>query len=650
MSPYMGAAPRASASGASRDPRRAESGAPARTEAQRAAGLEQQSDEADWKLQRKLKQQRDAAKRSAVQARADAPAPAGRAEPVLRPKIKGHHLHQHHHHQHGGRQNLDIRPEQDFTLAKPAPRSSERTIPGRRRDKRTPRSTTGSLPVAGSWPPVSSATAIDGAAGSRDADRVLSTSEPADAALSRSYGSRREARTLTLFETATFYNEAGHLLSHDNLDELGSSPDMPRSAKRKPGKRRVGRRKNDYKRSDVSDAMNPDEVVLELMCFLLPDVDVRKELNLRFLGSGQQHGGDVFDFDDDEELTGSSSTMEHGAGVDLIKFQAGLTTMLFGMPGATGEVSQRGTVADDLVETYFDDRWLSKTILDIVKLDVLAQHDQFAVVEAIFRVCSEKRMCILRATVTASLAIFQHQGINAVSLGGQRDVVFVSMAGILRFLGVALDIITSDLQRAPELFGDSPDAIDCAVMDMCGRISQALKLLVRSSPGSSRMVDENANQIEKFSEASDSTEATTYRALGELLYRLTSFCPVFGEDFLRWIMLKWPQRNVQLELFFMRFTAGLLATFMQCGLVLPHDVVQQAFVHIRRSIRSPQFLIAKEACTICSNLALMEVYLARDSSLRATVAEALHESARSHWNQRIRAMADERFDMLLDLA
>lgn len=600
-------------------------------------------DEADWKLQRKLKQQRDAAKRGALKL----------GEPIPRSKFKSHH-HQH----HGGRPSPDARLDKDFSLAKPIGQSAGRSIPGKRREKAQSARMHGvsrSLPSAESWPPVSGVSSSPDFAENANpnwaAPDVLSTSEPKDSYLSRSYGSRREARTMTLFESASFYNESGHLLSPDNLDELGSSPDMPTSVKRKPNKRRVGRgRKSESKRTEPTDTMNPDEVVLELMCFLLPDVDVGKELNLLLLGGGQQHNGDVFHFDDDEELAGQSSNNSASADVNMMKFQASLTSLVFGLHHSEDEMPPRGTAGSELLQMFMGDQWVSKTVLDIVKLDVLAQYNSFAVLDALFRVCPDKRFCILNAVVTASLAIFEHQGINTISAGGACDVAFVSMKGTIKFLSDALAVIERDLRVAPELFGDSPDEIDDSVMGMCDRISQALKLLVRCSPGTSRRQDENANQTEKFSEASESAEATTYRSLGELLYHLATFCPFFGEDFMRWMLHKWPLRNVQLELFFVRFTAGLLSTFMKCGLRFPPDVVQRAFARIQTSIRSPQFLIAKEACTVCGNLPLMEMYLSQDSSLRSMIAAALHENATSHWNMRVRAMSDECFDMLLDLA
>ncbi|KAG2779064.1 hypothetical protein JG687_00005076 [Phytophthora cactorum] len=589
-------------------------------------------EETDWKLQRKLKHhQRDAGRRSAE----------SRAEP----RFKSHTHHQH-------RANV-MRLEKEAWLPTPT-KSARRTIPEQLRHSPA---TSGvrnhasqlsrSGPSATSWPPGMTATEeLDEAMDSLS----LASSAPSTAYAGRQDEHRREARPMTLFESARIFNESGQLLSHDNFDELGSSPEMiVEGTPKRKFKRRVGRRKHETKRTNAVDTLNTDEVVLELMCLLFPDVEVTQELNLLLLGSAQHE--DVFHFDEDDIVDIPAATKPKCGvlDIDLLKFQAALSTMLFSSDCSIQEMPARGTSAETLQEMYFTPQWIAHEMLAMVKLDVLAQYDRFAVMNAIFRTISDKRSCILAAAASASLAIFQHQGLSEItSRDSGKEIVTVK--GMIAFLNAAMDVIERDARYNAEVFGTSDDEIRDTISGLCGQVMRAIRLLVRSSPGGSGNSDSNRNQLEKYAECSDSAEATTYRAMGELVNRMAAFSPMHGEEFLRWMLLKWPQRNVQLQLFFVRFTAGLLSQFMLLGLMFPADVVRRAFTRIQACIQSTHFLVAQEACNMCGNFQLMSVYLSCDQALREKIASALHENATSHWNQRIREISDECFDMLLDLA
>uniref|UniRef100_K3W7S1 Uncharacterized protein n=1 Tax=Globisporangium ultimum (strain ATCC 200006 / CBS 805.95 / DAOM BR144) TaxID=431595 RepID=K3W7S1_GLOUD len=603
------------------------------------------NDDLDWKLQRKLKHQRDLGKRSVAP----------------KPKFKQHSHHHHGNHHHSAIPLQELRKEW-LASKEDGGGGGARSIPGRRREKATaPLSK--SVPqtaAVSSWPPTSGV--------SRDEDfdenldpnawdvaaanaAPLSRSAPKESVLSRSQSSsKRDARSpMTLFDIASFYNESGNLLSHDNFEELGSSPDV---LKRKP-KRRVGRRKNEKttKRDDVSHAtLNKEEIVLELMGYLLPHLDVGKELNLLFLTNGkhqqQQHGGDVFHFEEDEESVGRKQPKPKNADLelDVLKFQKVLTKLVFEESTVDLPVEilqQQHLAADELAEVLFTEQWIAKSVLEIVKLDVVAQFDRFAVLLAVFGTMRHRRSAILEIIASACLAIYHHQGIDSLS-GQFAAVEYVSMKGVIAFLAGVLSAMERD-------FMDSVEMDEETVHAMCEQISHSVKLLLRSSPGKARRQDEN-NQLEKYNEDSDSVEATTYGALGEVLYSLATFSPVHGEDFLRWMLQRWPTRNVSLQLFFVRFTGGLLAQFMLCGLCFPADVVWKAFSRIETCINSPHFLLAKEACSLCGNLPLMDMYLSRNQALREKLASALHENARAHWNERIRELSDEHFDVLLDFA
>ncbi|KAI9906600.1 hypothetical protein PsorP6_003352 [Peronosclerospora sorghi] len=204
-----------------------------------------------------------------------------------------------------------------------------------------------------------------------------------------------------------------------------------------------------------------------------------------------------------------------------------------------------------------------------------------------------------------------------------------------------MKVVERDAQYNPEVFGDH---IRDTVAELCSQIMRAVQLLVRSSPGNSGSSDSQRNQFEKYEDCSDSVEATAYGALG------IRVSPMHGEDFLRWMLLKWPQQNVQLELFYVKFTAGLLSQFMQLGLVLLADAVRRVFTRIQACIQSMHFLVEQEACNMCRNFQLISVYLSRDHVVREKIASVLHENTTSHWNERIRTISDECFDMLLDLA
>lgn len=567
------------------------------------------------------------------------------APTAAKPKFK---THGHHQSQHArGIPLLELRRERDLWLA------------GQRQLLADERGTVSkSAPAApSSWPPATGVSREDDEDENRHPNRwretgggsSLSTSAPRESPLSRSHGSSSSSkRAMTLFESAAFFNESGNLLNHDDLEQLGSSP--ADASKRKP-KRRVGRRKNEKlaPKRDADgaghDAANQEDVVLELMAQLLPHVDVGKELNLLLLTGGpssHSHNSGVFHFEEDDAAAGrarAAKAKNAELEVDLLKFQTALTKMVFEADELVVHES------DELLEQYCSEQWVAKTVLATVKLDARAQHDRFAVLLAVFRAMRHRRSAILEAVASTALAIYHHQGVDASS-GLFADVAFVSMKGLTAFLAGVLGTLEFESVRD----GRSDDGEDeQSVSAYCDELTRAAKLLLRSSPGKPRRQDEN-NQLEKFNEDSDSLEATTYGALGEVVYRLATFSPAHGEELLRWLLRKWPARNVQLQLFFLRFTGGLLAHFLLCGLYFPEDVVRSAFAHIAAGIRSPHFLLAREACGLCGNLPLMDVHLSRDRALREQVASALHESARSHWNAHIRELADEHFDMLLDLA
>ncbi|TYZ68031.1 hypothetical protein PybrP1_011774 [[Pythium] brassicae (nom. inval.)] len=554
-----------------------------------------------------------------------------------RPKFKTHGHHQSH---AKGISMLELRRERDLWLA-----GQQELLISK------------SAPAPSSWPPAGRVADENqhpnrwrGAAAGGGG---LSSSAPRESPLSRSHGgsSTSAKRVMTLFESAAFFNESGNLLNQDDLEQLGSSPGDP--SKRKP-KRRVGRRKAEKgtPKRDAGgatyDSVNQEEIVLELMAQLLPHVDVGKELNLLLLTGtprGHANGGGVFLFEEDDAAAAArrgAKARNAELEVDLLKFQAALTKMLF----EASEPAPLALESDDLLEQCCSEPWLTRAVLDTVKLDPRAQHDRFAVLLAVFRAMHHRRRALLDAAAATALAIYHHQGANATS-GRFADVELVGVKGLASFLAGVLSTLETESVHA--VGGDNEDENAQDVHAHCDALSRAVTLLLRSAPGKPRRQDEN-NQLEKFDAASESLEATTYGALGEVVYRLAAFSPPHGEALLRWLLRKWPARNVQLQLFFLRFTGGLLARFFRYGLCFPSDAVRSAFARIASAARSPHFLLAKEACAICEDLPLMDVHLSRDRALRELVASALHESARAHWNPHIRELADERFDMLLDLA
>ncbi|CAH0491061.1 unnamed protein product [Peronospora farinosa] len=580
--------------------------------------------ETDWKLQRKLKHhQRDVGRRTAE----------SRAEPRYK-----HHVH----HQH--RANV-MRLEKDAWLPTPT-KSARCSIP---REANAWQLNCSGVPAT-SWPP---ATII-----AEELEEIpygmdtvsLASSAPSIAVAGKLNDHRREMRPLTLFESARIFNESGQLLSHDNFDEMGSSPEViGEGTPKRKFKRRVGRRRHENKRANVEDVLKADEVVLELMCLLFPDMDVTQELNLLLLG-GVQHEN-VFHFDEDDiiDIPAARKPQSGVLDIDLLKFQAALEIMLFNSDMSIQELPARGTPVETLQEMYFTPQWIAHEMLTMVKLDILAQYDRFAVINAIFRTIAGLRSCVMAAAASAALAIFQHQGLVELNpCNSGKDLVTIK--GIVGFLNAAMDVIERDARYNAEVFGSSDGQIRDTIAGLCDHMMRAIRLLVRSSPGGDGNSDSNRNQLEKYAECSDSVEATTYRAVGKLVNRMAAFSPIHGENFLRWMLLKWPHRNVQLQLFFVRYTSGLLSQFLQLGLMLPAEIVCRVFTRIQACIQSTHFLVAQEACNMCGNFQLMSMYVSCDQVLREKIASALHENATSHWNKRIREISDECFDMLLDLA
>ncbi|KAI9907850.1 hypothetical protein PsorP6_004107 [Peronosclerospora sorghi] len=200
-----------------------------------------------------------------------------------------------------------------------------------------------------------------------------------------------------------------------------------------------------------------------------------------------------------------------------------------------------------------------------------------------------------------------------------------------------MKVVERDAQYNPEVFGDKEKHNRDTVAELCSQIMRAVQLLVRSSPGNSGSSDSQRNQLEKYEDCSDSVQATAYGALGMLVNRIAVLSPMHGEEFLRWMLLKWPQRNVQLELFYVKFTAELLSQLMQLGLVLPADAVRRVFTRIQACIQSMHFLVAQEACNMCRKFQLISVYLSRDHVVREKIASVLHENTTSHWNEPVRS-------------
>lgn len=619
----MAASPRLATAGSKLPPRPTQSG----------SWTPDTAEDMNCKALRKFKHQRDMEKRS-------------KATDLSHGAHKPHRIKQHYQQRNPMQ---DLRHERGLLME-----SGSRRIPAHQRGSHL----AGSLPSnksalsAVSWPPnripLDDENLTPNTMTPPRTSRRLATSAPSDSHMSRYNSPKRE---MTLFDCAAFFNESGSLLDHDNLDGLGSSPEQS-AANRRKQKRRVGRHKTEKKKSNAVDDINKEDRVLELMSFLLPHVEVAKELNVILLG-GQQHGG-VFDFEEDDY--NSQPKMQHKdeltkrltSDIDLLKFQAALSDLLFGVNSANIAHPGAGSELSELVERYFTKQWIMQAIISAVKLDVLAQYDHFAIIHALFRVMPSQRQFILESITSTALAIFQHQGVDGFATDQSRTVEFVSMKGMISFIGAALGTIEHDVFYAPNAFGNDADEVDGCVKALCDEIANALRLLVRSSPSKNKSNEDN-NLIEKFTEGSSSVDATTYAALGDVIYRLATFSTEHGEDLLHWMLRKWPQRNVQLQLHFVRYMAGLLTHFMMRGLAFPSELLEKVFSRLEACIRSPHSFVAKEACQVCGNIQLMGMYLPHDQASREKIASALHDNAGSHWNDRIREMSDECFDMLLDL-
>ncbi|GLD91897.1 hypothetical protein PINS_up000430 [Pythium insidiosum] len=404
-------------------------------------------DDLSWKASRKLKQQRDLQKRRHAIAQHHgkdrlATASWDQQQQQQHPQSATHHPHHHD--------------------------SRGRSIPNRRKERLTssPLMLSKSVPSASSWPPDQGlTTALDDCSLMENMDPnweltprdVLASSAPEESSLMREHNNQREARTMTLFDCATIFNEAGHLLSHEDFHEMGSSPEVG-SFNRRKTKRRVGRHKVEKKKTDANDRLTPDEVVLELMVTLLPDVEVTKELNMLFLNRSRHHGG-VFDFENDDSHECSTRKPQNCKllTVDLLKFQVSLTSMLFEKEDNHHELPASSTSGLDLVDMYITDQWIAKTILNVVKLDVIAQYDAFAVMLAIFRTIPSRRRSIMKSVVAACLAIFDHQAMEHMTGSTARTRKYVSMKGVIAmlngFLAVTEHELAEDSNRTGRISG-----------------------------------------------------------------------------------------------------------------------------------------------------------------------------------------------------
>ncbi|DAZ96767.1 TPA: hypothetical protein N0F65_005765 [Lagenidium giganteum] len=587
-----------------------------------------------WKTHRKLKHQRDLGKRYGSRAKQlhaqHVAADRSRALDISPLKLRVKPVHDGHH-------------PHDRTAVE----GHGRSIPTKKKERFAfdglPVSK--SLPIAAvSWPPTMRNHLNQADENSdpnyRADSELLATSAPNDSTFLR-----RELRQMTLFESAMIYNESGDLLSHDDFHELGSSPEAHLQRRRKH-KRRVGRRKVEKKKQEAQEGMTHEEIVLELMCFLLPDVEVTKELNLLLLG-GNQHKGDMFELDEDQHVPHRQAPSTATAlEVDLIKFQSGLSSLVRDIPVSTPTVPTAGTSGAELAELTFSTHFVSQAALQIVMMDLARQYECFAVLLAMYRVMESKRQELLESITSASLAIYQHQAVDTGS--PLTNVKVVSMKGVLAFVAAVLGEMQQEKINEQDDFLDESD--DASESDaLCREVMQSLKLLMRSSPGQPARGSDN-QELDKYSEDSESAEATTYAAIGEILMRMVSVAPMHGESMVSWMVHKWPQRSVQLQLFYVRFLGGMLVQYIIMGYMVPYELVERVFSRFHSSIKSAHFMLAKEATDLCSNMHLVHFFLARDQCLREKIASALHDNAVGHWNQRIREMSDQYFDMLLDFA
>ncbi|CAK4081496.1 unnamed protein product [Aphanomyces euteiches] len=447
-------------------------------------------------------------------------------------------------------------------------------------------------------------------------------------------------RSITIFDCAKLVDKKGRVMTQKEF-EMASSPSSscsttcssvspsPESSLGKAAKKFSKKgMKTKPTTSEMLRQMAWEQMVLEIMCCLLPEIDVLSELNRNLVRSAPES-------------------------MDLVGFQQQLHYHLNALHQQDADLPPPFTSGNKLVELYVNKTLIQSIVFGLMNVtEMRARASLGAISMAIFQHVPERRQDIIQAIECCAVEYFNIPETVHMKAFNVESMILLT-GSIIRFQHE----LFMDMQQS--MFDDmdddctrflSPTDEDITVYDSALRI---LSLFCRSwSCGVSPTTAATAADA-IFTASANLASNSTVKALFATIQLLAQVSPHHGLDFLsKSVLRRWPLRSTARQLLFLRLIPMLLVQLASAQVYMESltKVVYDAFDRLQQCIRSPHVLVAREACALCDDLNLVRMFLLRDKALLDKLTTALHENAHRHWNKQIQTISDDHFDSMLDLA
>ncbi|RHX99958.1 hypothetical protein DYB28_000212 [Aphanomyces astaci] len=469
----------------------------------------------------------------------------------------------------------------------------------------------------------------------------------------------KHRRNITIFDCAKIVNNKGRVMTHEEFDLVSSSPSSVSSSacsttcsSMSPSPSSLGKKSSSLKltkkamkqpkttTSEMLRQMAWEQMVLEIMCSLLPEIDVLSELN-RTLVQGSRAAASI-----------ESSSM------DLVGFQQQLHYHLNALHIDNTDLPPPFTSGAKLVDLYVTKSLVQSIVFGLMTVsDKRAQGSLSAISMSIFEhVPSLRHDMLLAIECTAAEFYNLPDSVNPKTF---------NVDGMVHLTG-AIVRFQHDLsmQTQQNIFDDDDDedSVNVSSTNMTPTdeddtiYEHAVRILALfcrawSCCGAATTAASSADAV--FSANANLASNPTVKALIASVQLLAQVSPHHGLAFLSDTLLRrWPSRNTSRQLLFLRLIPMLLVQLASAQVYMESftKVVYDSFDRIQRCIVAPHVLVAREACALCDDLHLIRLFLLRDKALLDTVTTALHVNAHHHWNKQIQALSDDHFDSMLDLA
>ncbi|ETV98655.1 hypothetical protein H310_08767 [Aphanomyces invadans] len=461
-------------------------------------------------------------------------------------------------------------------------------------------------------------------------------------------------RSITIFDCAKIVNNKGRVMTHEEFELVTSaSPSSISSSagtvcsSASPSPSSLGKKtssklsKKAIKQpktttSEMLRQMAWEQMVLEIMCTLLPEIDVLSELNRTLVQGGRAAAA---------------------ASMDLMAYQQQLHYHLNALHVEDAELPPPFTSGAKLVELYVTKSLVQSIVFGLMTVaDKRAQGALSAIARSIFEQVPSLRHDMLLAIECTAVEFYNLP--NTVNSKTFNVESMVTLTGSI----IRLQHERS-MQTQQSMFDDmddeddveisvmylAPTEDDQAIYEQAKRI---LALFCRSW-SCSGAVNSTTVADAVFSASANLASNPTVKALIASVQLLAHVSPLQGLSFLSESLLRrWPIRNTSRQLLFLQLIPMLLVQLATAQVYMESftKVVYDSFERIQQCIVAPHILVAREACALCDDLHLIRLFLLRDKALLDKMTTALHVNAHHHWNKQIQALSDDHFDSMLDLA